>query len=71
MVKKICNKYGTKKVDEYLINAVFYDKINYLVWGPTHVWAKLLGKFECFYKVKYVQGRALYYFGICNQRAPG
>ena len=24
------NKYGTKKVDEYLINAVFYDKIKFL-----------------------------------------
>ena len=24
------NKYGTKKVDEYLINAVFYDKIQFL-----------------------------------------
>ena len=23
-------KYGTKKVDEYLINAVFYDKISFL-----------------------------------------
>ena len=24
------NKYGTKKVDEYLINAVFYDKVSFL-----------------------------------------
>ena len=30
LLKDYYNKYGTKKVDEYLINAVFYDKISFL-----------------------------------------
>ena len=30
LLKDYYHKYGTKKVDEYLINAVFYDKISFL-----------------------------------------